>query len=513
MPSSSSSGAGGAIEAATCLATTTKNDAIITSDNSPAPPRSAGSFVVIAQHDSLQWSRHETSRLPGDYEFVCKLGQGAFGVVFQVRHRLDGHLYALKRIRLKQQHAQEKKEVVLREVAVLSRIQHPHVVRYFGAFVEKGVVEDHCCGGSKNDDFDAEWCSSQEETTTADNSETLESSNSMNADPVCHLCRKTYTDWEVSFADWGLIDSVLQPLNLCTECYLSSLPNSLDVSQINIRPAVHHPEHLFILMEYCDQTLSEAAATAHSSETLWSYFLQSLEGLCYLHDKDIIHRDLNMSNIFLRQSVVKIGDLGLAVVRQASCSNSGALLDNESQQTTKTSTPPKSSLSQDVGTYLYMAPEVATGHYNQACDVYSLGVVLVELLYRRFSTAMERADVLGRVRREVRLPDDVCGKDHNNLADGERQLQQRVAALVPRMLALDPAQRWTSRELWEKLTIHRADDESLLPPAEEGSNRAAASRSPSVVDQLGKELQQKDELIARLRQLLNEHGIAHGHLR
>lgn len=40
---------------------------------------------------------------------------------------------------------------------------------------------------------------------------------------------------------------------------------------------------------------------------------QILEGVLYLHEKGIIHRDLKLGNLFINDEVeVKIGDFGLA---------------------------------------------------------------------------------------------------------------------------------------------------------------------------------------------------------
>lgn len=44
------------------------------------------------------------------------------------------------------------------------------------------------------------------------------------------------------------------------------------------------------------------------------YFMkQILEGVLYLHERGIIHRDLKLGNLFLNNDLeVKIGDFGLA---------------------------------------------------------------------------------------------------------------------------------------------------------------------------------------------------------
>jgi translation initiation factor 2-alpha kinase 4 len=91
-------------------------------------------ILGLASHKSLEWSRRETldsSRHRTDYEILEDTGRGAFGTVYKVRNKVDGHVYAMKQVSDFSKH-------VLREVQVLSSIDHEHVVRYYGAWVEKG---------------------------------------------------------------------------------------------------------------------------------------------------------------------------------------------------------------------------------------------------------------------------------------------------------------------------------------------------------------------------------------
>lgn len=76
------------------------------------------------------------SRYANDFSEVGRLGKGGFGEVVKARNRLDGRMYAIKKIT--QTHGHSLTEV-LSEVMLLSRLNHQYVVRYFTAWLE----DDH----------------------------------------------------------------------------------------------------------------------------------------------------------------------------------------------------------------------------------------------------------------------------------------------------------------------------------------------------------------------------------
>jgi len=82
------------------------------------------------------------SRYERDFEELNLVGQGGFGAVFKAKNRLDDNLYAVKKTRFqlrpKEAFAMRgQSDAFLSEVALLSKMDHPNIVRYFAAWLEE----------------------------------------------------------------------------------------------------------------------------------------------------------------------------------------------------------------------------------------------------------------------------------------------------------------------------------------------------------------------------------------
>jgi len=73
-----------------------------------------------------------------------------------------------------------------------------------------------------------------------------------------------------------------------------------------------------IIMEYChngdlESYIQRQNGKALSENIIWKMFIQICLGLYYLHQKNILHRDLKTLNIMLgKDNSAKIGDFGAA---------------------------------------------------------------------------------------------------------------------------------------------------------------------------------------------------------
>ena len=126
---------------------------------------------------------------------------------------------------------------------------------------------------------------------------------------------------------------------------------------------VHH-SNIVIEMEFCTSSLSnvikQISKPFHVAQT--KKIIRSIAlGLKYLHDHDIIHRDIKPGNIFIDENcIVKLGDFG-----------SSRIITNYNN----------GNLTPLVGTKWYKAPEIIFGNklYDKSADIWSFGCLIAEL--------------------------------------------------------------------------------------------------------------------------------------
>ncbi|XP_047127055.1 serine/threonine-protein kinase Nek4 isoform X1 [Hydra vulgaris] len=124
---------------------------------------------------------------------------------------------------------------------------------------------------------------------------------------------------------------------------------------------------LAIVMVYCEggdlytRLREQAKLGQYLSETqVVEWFIQIAMALQYMHNENILHRDLKTQNIFLSKTkIIKLGDLGIARV----------LENNFDMATTM------------IGTPYYMSPELFSNKpYNTKSDIWALGCCVYEMI-------------------------------------------------------------------------------------------------------------------------------------
>ncbi|KAJ9471730.1 F-box protein dre-1 [Diplonema papillatum] len=188
------------------------------------------------------------------------------------------------------------------------------------------------------------------------------------------------------------------------------------------------------------------------------WIVQMCAAMNYLHEQDYIHRDIKPTNIFFTaDDCVRLGDFGLS----RRCEDAGR----------KTI----------VGTPYYFAPELLLRQrYTNKVDLWGLGIVILELCTLRerpINTQLLQGD---RVLTEV---------EHEFLARG---YSQKMASLCTSLMAKDPRQRPSAREVFVKWA---SDSEKEHYGFTNSGNLRQRSKSggPQMAVALRTELQQQQQ--------------------
>jgi eukaryotic-like serine/threonine-protein kinase len=175
----------------------------------------------------------------------------------------------------------------------------------------------------------------------------------------------------------------------------------------------------YIAMEYLpggtlkDRILRRGALPARTAAAV---ALQMAEALRAAHERDVIHRDIKPHNILVTGSGdVKVTDFGIARAASSSTmTRTGHIL----------------------GTAHYISPEQAMGeHVGPASDLYSLGIVLYEMLTGElpFDADTPIGIAMKHVNGHVRPPQEL----NPSVPDG-------ISAITLRLLAKNPQDRYGS---------------------------------------------------------------------
>ncbi len=404
-------------------------------------------FGVKLNHKTSLWSQRTI--LLSRPVLSLEITPGKCSANFQTR--ADGQPYAIKKIKARSNSALDH---VLSEVTILSRLNHPNVVRYFAAWIDDGVtVDDHLNSESSGDETLSSLTNAGHRPVLPSSSRGLDFISSSNAHVVfgndfdADVIPEEYSQDESS--DDEDADQSSSSSNENFEPDSDGVDGGFPT--IEGKPESDSQGQaiwtvLYIQMEYCrPETLRDlinSGLQANAAEG-WRLFRQIVQGLVHIHAASIVHRDLKPENIFIdSDGDVRIGDFGLA--RPGDYRTS---VNNPRTATREVF----GSFTKDVGTASYVAPEVRSagnGKYNEKADMYSLGVILLEMNVP-FSTGMERAETLEMLQKE----------DHPLPLALESLTKATQAAIFMSLVQHNPSQRPSSAELLQSGQIPVQDED------------------------------------------------------
>lgn len=436
----------------------------------------------------LEWSRYHK-----EFEELFFIAGGGFGNVFKARHRLDGVEYAIKKVNIK---SSDVNSIMthLAEVKTIANLNHPNIVNYKAAWLEPMIESKIKKKRKFNMDTNDDNFSMSTNQVSSVYRNVMKSFKTYNSKEL--LNKQNHSDFDISFQNSSGLENDISSDEINSEneddesssehnvvCKLLSEKEYEDCSRVNLKWAT-----LYIQMTYCQQTLkqwldernnhiilsrktSDDLTLHHSDLTdsnglesalsdsncphsfslrvLMDMFTHLVRGLHYIHSKGVIHHDVKPSNVFVglngNELLVQLGDFGLACPLQQS--HSGLAL----------------------GTHLYAAPEQLDGQCNPKSDMYSLGIILLEMI-EPFSTDMERVITITDLRKG-QIPAHLTAS------------YPKIAHIIGKLVERRPNKRLDTSQLLEEL-------------------KNLSENKDATIKLLKEELAAKDDEIAKLKMML-----------
>ncbi|EAE3596321.1 Stk1 family PASTA domain-containing Ser/Thr kinase [Listeria monocytogenes] len=224
-------------------------------------------------------------------------------------------------------------------------------------------------------------------------------------------------------------------------------PNIVSVYDVGEENDLH-----YIVMEHVDgmdlkQYIHENPPISY--EKAVDIMLQIVSAVAIAHQHHIIHRDLKPQNILIdHDGVVKITDFGIAMaLSETSITQTNSLL----------------------GSVHYLSPEQARGGMaTQKSDIYSLGIVLYELLTGKVPFDGESAVSIAIKHLQADIP---SAREQNP------EIPQSLENIIIKATAKDPFLRYQNAEEMEKdlqtcLNKDRLNEPKYVFPTDDGDTKA-----------------------------------------
>ncbi|CAG8474149.1 6857_t:CDS:2 [Ambispora gerdemannii] len=236
-----------------------------------------------------------------------------------------------------------------------------------------------------------------------------------------------------------------------------------------------HRDRVYIFMEYCQGgSLGSLLEHGRIEAEYWIQFYtyQMLLGLIYLHENNIVHRDIKPDNILLdHEGNIKFVDFGAAKILAKNQKTLGRTIVHQ-----------KTHVHSLTGTPMYMAPEIITGEEKGrkgSMDIWSLGCCVLEMATGRrpWSNLDNEWAVMYHV---------VTG--HPPLPDPS-QLSELGMDFLKKCFTRSSAERPTARELlehsWIQEQLETRGDESVSTDWTPMSSDAPSSNGTTISNTTG----------------------------
>ncbi|RLN66582.1 hypothetical protein BBJ29_004552 [Phytophthora kernoviae] len=164
--------------------------------------------------------------------------------------------------------------------------------------------------------------------------------------------------------------------------------------------------------------------TPLNAELTKTYFTHLIEGIDFLHENKIIHRDIKPGNLLLKtvddnEIILKIADFGVSHEMEH---------DNENMR-------------QTAGTAIFMSPEMLTGEHflGKPVDIWACGVTLYMFVYGHPPfVAKTMTELYAKIQNDpIEYP----------ASAGERIVEDDLLDLMKYILEKDPKKRYTSQQI------------------------------------------------------------------